>query len=84
MTLRDVYLKMLMCTKGITGEKALEIQKRWATPNHLIRAYDRCGHDEAANSKRMNLIATELVGTVGRKSIGKALSAKVADVWGSL
>ena len=27
LTLRDVYLKMLMCTRGISGDKALAIQK---------------------------------------------------------
>ncbi|EIC07256.1 hypothetical protein OR221_0005, partial [Microbacterium laevaniformans OR221] len=27
LTLRDVFLKMLMCTRGVTGEKALEIQR---------------------------------------------------------
>ena len=46
LTLRDVYLKMLMCTKGVTGEKALEIQKRWKTPNEFIEAYRKCDEKE--------------------------------------
>ncbi|TVY31359.1 Crossover junction endonuclease, partial [Lachnellula subtilissima] len=40
LTLKDVFLKMLMCVKGVTGEKALEIQKRWKTPNELLEAYE--------------------------------------------
>jgi hypothetical protein len=30
---------MLMCTRGVTGEKALEIQQIWPTPRHLVDAY---------------------------------------------
>lgn len=84
LTLRDVYLKMLMCTKGVTGEKALEMQKKWATPNHLIKAYQEHGLDEAGKKSQMDLMASELSGLVGRKKIGKALSSKVAEVWGSI
>ena len=38
LTLRDVYLKMLMCTRGVSGEKAIEVQKAWATPRALVEA----------------------------------------------
>lgn len=73
---------MLMCTKGITGDRALEIQKKWPTPIQLIDAFQRCGVDEAGQSKQMNLVNTELSGLVGRKKMGKALSGKIAEVWG--
>ncbi|KAI9884039.1 MAG: hypothetical protein M1823_004176 [Watsoniomyces obsoletus] len=82
LTLRDVYVKMLMCTKGVTGDKALEIQKQWSTPVELIDAYRNCGRDEAGRVKQMGLMAGELSGLVGRKKIGKALSGQIADVWG--
>ena len=82
LTLRDIYLKMLMCTKGLTGDKALEIQRRWPTPVQLIDAFGRCGNDDAGRPKRLNLIVDELNGLVGRKKIGKPLSQKIADVWG--
>ncbi|KAG7009579.1 crossover junction endonuclease [Physcia stellaris] len=39
-TLRDVYLKMLMCTRGLSGEKAIEVQKCWGTPRALIEALE--------------------------------------------
>jgi crossover junction endonuclease MUS81 len=69
---------MLMCTRGVTGEKALEIQKRWTTPRAFVEALEGCG----ANKAREALLEAKLGGTVGRKKLGKAVGAKVAEVWG--
>ncbi|TVY82653.1 Crossover junction endonuclease MUS81, partial [Lachnellula suecica] len=57
LTLRDVHLKMLMCTKGVTGEKALEIQKVWRTPNEFVKAYEACGEGEQGRKKKMELVS---------------------------
>ena len=90
--LRDLFLKMLMCIKGITGEKAIEVQKIWLTPAKLIQAFEDVeasaksqGLDSAAlRKKKEELIATRLGGLnmIPRKKIAKGLSAKVAEVWG--
>ncbi|KAJ5692846.1 hypothetical protein N7462_002269 [Penicillium macrosclerotiorum] len=77
LSLRDIFLKMLMCTRGVTGEKALEIQRRWKTPQHLIEAY--MALDPKA---RETMISDQLQSLVGRKKVGKALSKKIAEVWG--
>lgn len=82
MTLRDVYLKMLMCTKGVTGEKALEIQKRWKTPYDFVKAFESCGSGEASKKKKAELVSQQMSSLVGRKKIAKALSQKIAEVWG--
>ncbi len=87
LTLRDVYLKMLMCTKGVTGDRALEMQKRWPTPVQLVDALMRCGGTDAAAAqstaaRQADMVAAELKDLVGRKKMGKALAQKVADVWG--
>ena len=88
MTLRDVYLKMLMCTRGITGEKALEIQKRWKTPIEFVEAYKRIeekeGRGEQSRKRKAELVSAEMGNLVGRKKIAKALSVKVAEVWGDI
>lgn len=75
---------MLMCTKGLTGDRALEIQKKWSTPRRFIEAFEDCGEDETGKLKQENLLVDELSGLVGRKKFGKALSAKVAEVWGNV
>ena len=80
LTLRDVYLKMLMCIRGVTGDKAIEIQKIWNTPQVLVEAYEQAGDDV---KKKENMISDRLGGMniVPRKKIAKALSAKIAEVW---
>lgn len=78
LTLRDVFLKMLMCTRGISGDKALAIQKYWSTPRAFIEAFEGCG----SQKEREAMIETRLGGMVGRAKIKGVLGAKVAGVWG--
>ena len=73
---------MLMCTKGLTGDKALEVQKKWPTPRELVEAFEQCGKHEAGRQRQQTLLVDELSRLIGRKKIGKALSVKVAEVWG--
>lgn len=86
LTLRDVFLKMLMCTRGLTGEKAIELQKRWPTPNALAEAYreieKREGGGEQAKKVKREMVWKEMGQLIGRRKIQKALSAKIADIWG--
>jgi crossover junction endonuclease MUS81 len=81
LTLRDVFLKMLMCTRGVTGEKALEIQKRWKTPQEFVKAFERYGATEEGKKRKREMVAGEMGGLVGRKKIAKILSGKIAEVW---
>ncbi|KAH1492373.1 Crossover junction endonuclease mus81 [Aspergillus fumigatus] len=78
LSLRDVFLKMLMCTRGVTGEKALEIQKRWSTPREFVEAFERL--DEKG---REDMVFERTKTLVGRKKMGKVLSKKIADIWGT-
>ncbi|KAL7914632.1 hypothetical protein GGI35DRAFT_153172 [Trichoderma velutinum] len=82
MTLRDVFLKMLMTTKGLTGERALEIQRNWKTPYDFVKAFDACGTDEQGKKRKRELVANELSHLVGRKKMSKPLSHRIAEVWG--
>ncbi|KEF61395.1 uncharacterized protein A1O9_02961 [Exophiala aquamarina CBS 119918] len=78
MTLRDVFLKMLMTTRGVTGEKAVEIQKIWPTPRAFTEAYSGLDRGPA----RDNMVSDRLGNAIPRKKIAKTLSAKIAEVWG--
>ncbi|KAB5580095.1 crossover junction endonuclease MUS81 [Coniochaeta sp. 2T2.1] len=84
MTLRDIFLKMLMCTRGVTGEKAIEIQKRWKTPYHFVKAFERFGAGEEGKKRKREMVANEMSNLVGRKKIAKAVSQNIADVWGDV
>lgn len=80
LTLRDIFLKMLMCTKGVSGDKALEIQRQWPTPQAFVRAF------EALDPKdRETMVSDRMTHMmVGRKKIAKILSKKIAEVWGEV
>ncbi|KAK4171851.1 putative crossover junction endonuclease mus-81 [Triangularia setosa] len=84
MTLRDLFLKMLMVTKGVTGERAMEIQKVWKTPRELIEAYEQCGSGAEGRRKKIDMVASRLDHLVGRKRFSKQISQKLAEVWGDV
>ncbi|KAJ9239213.1 hypothetical protein DTO169E5_4503 [Paecilomyces variotii] len=78
LSLRDVFLKMLMCTRGVTGEKALEIQRRWKTPRDFIEAFEAL----ADPKEKEEMISERMKTIVGRKKIAKVLSKKLSEIWG--
>ncbi|KAI5926798.1 hypothetical protein F4810DRAFT_488690 [Camillea tinctor] len=82
MTLRDLYLKMLMCTKQVTGEKALEIQKRWKTPHEFVKAFENYGTNEEGKKRKRDLVFGQMGNLVGRRKITKPVSQRIAEVWG--
>ncbi|EGX90467.1 DNA repair protein Mus81, putative [Cordyceps militaris CM01] len=82
MTLKDVYLKMLMTTRRVTGERALEMQRRWPTPRALVDAYRSCGDGEAGRKRKADLVFAELGHLVGRKKFSRNLSQSIAEIWG--
>lgn len=82
MTLRDVFLKMLMTTRGVTGERAIEIQKRWKTPHDFVKAFEACGTGEAGKKRKRELVSSQTSHLVARKKIAKAVSTRIAEIWG--
>lgn len=77
LSLRDIFLKMLMCIRGLTGERAMEIQRLWPTPRHLLEAYMALDP-----SQRETLMSDKLHSVVRRKAFSKVLSKKIAEIWG--
>ncbi|RMZ80851.1 hypothetical protein DV737_g2816, partial [Chaetothyriales sp. CBS 132003] len=75
MTLRDVYLRMLLCIRGVTAERAVEISKIWKTPIELVEAFEQ-QPDQAA---RDNMVSRRLGDAIPRKKVSKVLSAKIAE-----
>jgi crossover junction endonuclease MUS81 len=71
----DVYLKMLMSIKGISAEKAIEIQKHFPTLNELVKTLE--GLDEGEGK----MIIAERCAKYGRRKIGNVLSGKIYEVF---
>ncbi|KAN0083129.1 hypothetical protein V8E54_002217 [Elaphomyces granulatus] len=80
LTLRDIFLKMLMRTRGISGEKALEIQRRWNTPRKFIEAFEAFDGQDPKEKEKM--VSDQMKSLVGRKKVAHALSKKLAEIWG--
>lgn len=76
---KDVFVKFLMTTKGVSLEKASTIQSHYKTPRNLILAFNRC--HERDPKECATLIQKELDGEVGIRRVGAALSGKLATVW---
>ncbi|KAI1828060.1 ERCC4 domain-containing protein [Xylaria intraflava] len=82
LTLRDVYLKMLMCAKQVTGERALEIQRRWKTPYEFVMAYGACGGtSEVAKRRKHDLVFGQMGNLFGKQHVTRSLSQKISEIW---
>lgn len=65
-----------MTIRGVSAEKAIEIQKKFPTLQHLLKSYDTC-IEQAAKDKMIN----QACSGYGRKMIGVALSKKIATMF---
>jgi crossover junction endonuclease MUS81 len=77
LTLRDTFAKMLMCTKGISTDKAAEIIKRYPTPHSFYTALIKCQNDET----RWRMVNDVCGNTFGKKKIGPTVSERIAKLW---
>lgn len=80
LTIRDIYIRMLMTVRGITLDKAVTIQKEWPTPKALLDAYSSILTTEG---KKL-MISDKLGSGITRKKITPILSQKLYEVWGKM
>ena len=71
----DVFLKMLMSIRGISAEKAIEIQRHFPTMIELVETLAKLDEKEG------RMIVGERCSKYGRKKIGNVLSGKVYEVF---
>ncbi|KAL9600683.1 MAG: hypothetical protein Q9219_003013 [cf. Caloplaca sp. 3 TL-2023] len=64
-------------TKGLTGDKAIEIQRVWPTPRALVSAFSKCKDDK----EREGMVdkALDERGVLGRGKVGKQLSKMLSQ-----
>lgn len=74
-TLQDMWARMLLCIRGASEDKVLEIVHRWPTPRHLLQAYDACASDEEARLLLSRTIDSHT--PVTRRQIGPKLSERI-------
>lgn len=79
LTVRDLYLRMLMTVRGVSAEKAAALMKRYPTPKALLEAY--CSSN--ANSVVGKTLAHDATKDgISRRRWGNSLSEKLWCVWG--
>lgn len=81
MTVKEMFILMLMTIRGVSLEKAVVIQNRFPTPKSLLEYYHTEHATTEANVKR-DLMMNEFKDQIGNKKIGKALLEKIYNVWG--
>lgn len=76
-SIREMFIRMLMTIKGVSLDKAIVIQRRFPTPDELIKAYMNCPEEE-----KRKLLSKVFSQEVGNRKIGPALSTKIYEIWG--
>ena len=82
MTVKELFILMLMTIKGCSLEKAIVVQNRFSTPKKLLDYYHQQNAHTPLEAKKQ-LMVEEFKTQVGNKKIGKVLLEKIYDIWGT-
>ncbi|KAG1459667.1 hypothetical protein G6F55_004625 [Rhizopus delemar] len=77
--LHEIYLRMLMCIKGVNAEKALALMRIYPTPHSLLSAFRN-----KPKSVAINLAKDATQTQISRRRWGTHISEKLYQIWGSL
>lgn len=80
MTVKEMFILMLMLVRGISLEKAVVIQGHFQTPRRLIEYYQE--NAALAEEDKKLLLFKLFEDQVGNKKIGKAPLTAVYETWG--
>ena len=81
MTVREMFIMMLMSIKGLSLERAMTIQNHFKTPRNLLHYF----HSECRflpETEKKSLMLDLFQHEVGNKKIGKVPLERVYDIWG--
>lgn len=82
MTVKEMFILMLMLVRGITFEKAVVLQQHFKTPKLLVDYYKE--HAALPEAEKGALLVDLFRHQVGGKKINKAASLAMYETWGSL
>lgn len=80
MTVKEMFILMLMLVRGISLEKAVVIQNHFQTPRALIEYYQE--NANLSEEEKKSLLAKLFDDQVGNKKVGKAPLAAMYETWG--
>lgn len=81
-TVKETFIQMLLCIRGVSIDKAYTIQKQFGTPKNFLD-YFKQKEDENLEVREKKLLMSNLFKHhIGNKKIGPSLSEKIYEVWG--
>lgn len=81
LTVKDMFIQMLMTIRGLSLDKAIAIQKHFHTPKGLIEFF-KFEHAVTRDSEKKDLIYQAFKNQVNTKKIGRPLLERIFQVWG--
>lgn len=81
MTVKEMFILMLMLVRGISLEKAVTIQNHFGTPKKLLQYYHEENH-ELSESDKAALMMNLFQNQIGNKKINKAALLAMYETWG--
>lgn len=83
-TVKETFIRMLMCIRGVSMDKAYVIQKQFGTPKNLLDYFKQEENEKLELRERQLLLSYMFKHQIGNKKIGPSISEKVYEVWGCL
>lgn len=80
MTVKEMFILMLMAIRGVSLERAISIQNRFHTPKLLLDFYAE--HKNDPIEVRKKLLVHEFKDQIGNKKIGKVCLENIYNIWG--
>ena len=74
-TIEATWIRMLLCVRGVSADKAQEIVRHFPTPQHLLRAYSRC--PSQLDAQRLLSTTIDATTRLTRRRIGRVLSERI-------
>lgn len=81
MTVKEMFILMLMVVRGLSLERAVSIQNYFQTPKRFIEFYT-VEHKHLPETQKKQLMMNLFKNEIGNKKIGKVLLEKIYDIWG--
>lgn len=82
LTVKDMFIQMLMTIRGLSLDKAIAIQQHFRTPRALIEFF-KFEHAVTQATKKKDLIYEIFKDQVNTKKIGRQLLERIYLVWGN-
>ncbi|CAH2351682.1 crossover junction endonuclease Mus81p [[Candida] railenensis] len=83
-TVKETFIQMLLCVRGVSIDKAYTIQKQFGTPKNFLDYFKRKEEENLELKEKKLLMSNLFKHHIGNKKIGPSLSEKIYEIWGDI